>query len=125
MKAYRPLTYLCVPYSDPRPEVRHNRYEWVTRAAASLMKCHPTWNVFSPITNSHPLTVVGQMKGDWKTWRRIDFQYLRLSCRVVVLTMWNWTESVGVTAELKYARKLGLPILYLSPLTFRIYHHEK
>lgn len=116
---YRPLTYLACPYSSPDEEVKANRFNHVTRVAARLMTENPKLNVFSPITHSHPLHVVG-MAGDWKTWKRIDTQYLRLCKTIIVLMLPGWTESVGVTAELKIARRLKMKILYLDYLTFKL-----
>lgn len=111
----KPLTYLCVPYTHPDIHIREHRYRLATLAAAWLMKMSPNRNVFSPITHSHPLHVLGGLAGDWKTWARIDAQYLSLSREVVVLTARGWQQSAGVTAELKIARKLKLPVTYLSP----------
>jgi hypothetical protein len=73
------------------------------------------WNVFSPITHSHPLALCG-LKGSWEFWQKIDVEYLILSERVVVLCLDGWKESTGVTAELEIARQLGIEILYMSPL---------
>lgn len=116
--AYRPLTYLAGPYSHEYDEVKNFRYECLTKAAAWLMTSNPSWNVFSPITSSHPLHVIGNMRGDWKFWKRIDTQYLRLSRRMVVLTLPGWDTSVGVTAELKIAKKLKIKVLYCEPFTY-------
>jgi hypothetical protein len=119
---YRPLTYLACPYSHPDPEMLNYRFNHVTRAAARLMVENPKLNVFSPITNSHPLHVVG-MRGDWETWKRIDTQYLRLCKAIIVLKLDGWTCSVGVTEEIKIAKKLGMRISYLDPTTFKLSRH--
>ncbi len=76
-------------------------------------------NVFSPIGHSHPLHEIG-MKGDWSFWKRVDTQYLRLSNRMVVLTLPGWEESVGVQAEIKIAKKLKLQVCYMDPVTHRL-----
>lgn len=116
---FRPLTYLAVPYTskDPNPEARANvqkwRFEMATQAAAYLMNEHG-WNVFSPITHSHPLHVQAQMRGDWEFWKQVDTEYLQLSCRIVVLGLDGWRDSTGVTAELEIARDYGIPRYYLE-----------
>ena len=71
-------------------------------------------NVFSPITHSHPLYDLG-MRGDWDFWKRIDVEYLRLSEKIVVLMLPGWLESKGVTAEIKLAKEMGIPVEYLQP----------
>ncbi len=111
LKAY--LTYLAGPYSHPSPSVSVGRYTELTKATAWLMN-EKGWNVFSPITHSHPLHIVAKMRGDWAFWKRVDTQYVKLSKRLVVLTLPGWENSIGVTAEVKIARKLDLPIFYMT-----------
>lgn len=120
---YRPLTYLACPYSHEDPKIMTMRFVIVTYAGAKLMGKNPRLNIFSPITHSHPLHKAG-MNADWKTWKRIDTEYLRLSKQLYVLTLEGWKESVGVTAEIKIAQQLGIPIYYLDPQTFGMTIHE-
>lgn len=116
---YRPLTYLACPYSHPDPDQMQLRFEMVTRAGAELMTCNPRLNIFSPITHSHPLHKAG-MDGSWKTWKRIDTEYLRLSKQLYVFTLGGWSHSVGVTAEIAIAKRLGIPIFCVAPYTYEI-----
>jgi hypothetical protein len=116
---YRPLTYLAVPYSNYSACVRYRRFDTVTRVAVALMKSDRTLNIFSPITHSHPMHVRG-LDGDWKFWKRIDTQYLRLSQRVIVLMLPGWLDSVGVQAEIKIAKRMKIPIRYLDPKTLKL-----
>ena len=109
----RYLTYLAGPYSHPSPAVQEGRYILLTQAAGWLMNARG-WNVFSPITHSHPLHKHADMRGDWAFWKKVDTEYVKLSKRIVVLTLPGWDKSVGVTAELKIARRLGLPVLFLK-----------
>lgn len=116
---FRPLTYLAVPYSykneNPLVEnqIKELRFLEATKAAAWLMNLH-AWNVFSPITHSHPLHVHAEMRGDWEFWKRIDTEFLCLSGRIVVLGLDGWRESTGVTAELKIADELRIPKYFLK-----------
>lgn len=117
---FRPLTYLCCPYTSrkrtagARLREQRARFVLVTRATAWLIE-NAGWNVLSPITHSHPIHVLAGLKGDWKTWERIDLEFIDCSRRAVVLCIPGWRESVGVTAELKYIRASGLPVLYVKP----------
>jgi hypothetical protein len=108
------LSYLCSPYTHRDPEVMLARFEHAAKATGWLIK-DQAWNVFSPIVHSHPLAVIGGLSGKWDFWERIDREYLSLSERVVVLTLPGWRESVGVTAELEFSRKIQRPIWYLIP----------
>lgn len=118
---FRPLTYLASPYSykhaDPAivKKVQSVRFETCTRAAAWCIDQF-SWNVFSPITHSHPLHMLYPgIRGDWPFWEKIDTEYLNISNRIVVLTIPGWEKSTGVTAESKIARELGLEFLYVAP----------
>lgn len=108
-----PLTYLACPYSHANPKVSHLRFVACTKAAAWLIKAY-AWNVFSPITHSHPLHDIAGLQGDWNFWKQIDTQYIELSCRLVVLVIPGWKESTGVQAEIKIAKDRGLQIFYLN-----------
>lgn len=119
--SFRPLTYLAAPYSykhrDPAvaKKVRQLRFEACTRAAGWCITQF-AWNVFSPITHSHPLQVLSPiLLGDWSFWQKIDTEFLQISQRIVVLTIPGWHNSIGVTAELKIAKQLGLELFYVHP----------
>lgn len=107
----RLLTYIACPYSHERSDIRQFRFDTVTRATRHLME-EKRWNVFSPITHSHPLHEIG-MAGDWNFWKKIDTQYLQLSCRLVVLAIPGWETSVGVQAEIKIAHRMGIKVFLL------------
>jgi hypothetical protein len=124
--AYRPLTYLASPYTHPEDLVREARFQLVTAIAAKLIRAKG-WNVFSPITHSHPLHQLGGLAGDWKFWEKIDTEYLRISARLVVLKLDGWKTSTGVQAEIAIAKRLKIPIRYIDPKTFIDYpisNHE-
>lgn len=114
-KKEKPLTYLAGPYTSDSPPVKNYRFEMLTKAAAWLMNNFPHLNVFSPITSSHPLHVIGGMRGDWEFWKRVDTEYLNLCGLFVVVMLDGWEKSVGVTAELKIAKELKIPTIYLDP----------
>ena len=116
---FRPLTYLAVPYSfkheDPEQVRMTHQFRFLeaTKAAAWLMNLH-AWNVFSPITHSHPLHKYAAMRGDWEFWKKIDTEFLQISARIIVLGLEGWRTSAGVTAELKISDELGLPKYFLQ-----------
>jgi hypothetical protein len=67
--------------------------------------------VLSPISHSHPIAQTGGCSGDWQTWREFDLMLLRMCCRVAVVTLPGWRESVGVQAEIAEARRLGMDVV--------------
>ena len=115
-KPFRPLTYVACPYSSPvvnAGEIKLARFRAVTLASAMLAKIKG-WNPFSPITHSHPMHADAGLEGDWEFWKKIDTEYLQCSCRMVIVTLDGWEESVGVTAEQAIARELQIPILHMT-----------
>lgn len=111
-KEYRPLTYLAGPYSHKDPAVREARFNALNRVAKKLTEQGHV--VFSPITHSHPLHLIG-LDGNWQFWSRIDTVYLSLCYKVFVCMLPGWEDSVGVTAEIKIAKDMGIEIEYIEP----------
>jgi hypothetical protein len=66
------------------------------------------YNVFSPITHSHPLKDYG-LPTDWNFWQKVDFQFLEWADEVWVIIPDEGTylveQSKGVQAEIKYAEE--------------------
>lgn len=111
-RASKPLVYLACPYSHVSPRIRQFRFEEVTKAAGMLIRNYG-WNVFSPITHSHPLHELAGLQGDWAFWKKIDTEYIELSHTVVVFCVPGWRHSTGVQAEIQIAKDRGISIKYL------------
>jgi len=102
------LIYLAAPYTHTDPAVRAHRVIAVSAAAAKLMK--DGHNVFSPISMGAKIAEAGDLPTDWKYWARYNRRMMRCCTALYVLTFDGWRESVGVQAEIEYARGLGLPM---------------
>jgi hypothetical protein len=108
------ISYLASPYSDPDPDVREFRYIGAAEAAGRLIKRGMI--VYSPIVHGHPLAVWERLPTDWAFWRRQQLPFLRASKEVIVLTLSGWDISIGVKAEIRMARRWGIPVRYCNPL---------
>ncbi len=106
------MIYLASAYSHPDPHVREWRFREACRAAANLLRAGIT--VFSPIAHSHPIAQFG-MPTSWEFWSQVDREYLARCDVLAVLTLPGWRESVGVQAEIGFARELGLPVEFVAP----------
>jgi Domain of unknown function (DUF1937) len=104
------LVYLAVPYTHPDLVVREGRFNAVNRHAALLMK--QGLHVISPISHSHPIALAGGLPTDWQFWEAYDRAILETCSKLIVLKLDGWEESVGVQAEIRIAKKLGIPIEY-------------
>jgi hypothetical protein len=104
--------YLAIPYSG----MEQSSYGQATAATAQIINKYEI-NVFSPITHSHPLTKHG-VKGTWDYWQKIDFQYIDWCDEVWVLVPTEGEDrvkkSVGVQAEIEYARNSGKLVKYIT-----------
>jgi hypothetical protein len=109
------LTYLAAPYTHPDPAVLQQRYIAANRACAELMRQGP---VFSPISHSHPVAdyMDPALRLDHHFWQEQDTAILCHCSRVVVLKLDGWRESKGIAAELKLARKCGIPVEFMEPV---------
>ena len=93
--------YLAIPYRG----MEQSSYEQATELTSRIINEYG-YNVFSPITHSHPLTRYG-VKGDWEFWQFIDFQFIDWADEVWVVIptegMQKVINSQGVIAEIAYA----------------------
>ncbi len=109
--------YLACPYSHPDLEVRQQRFDAANLAAGRLISSGK--HVFSPISHTHPIELAsnGKLPAEWAFWAEYDERMLSNCDRLIVLAIDGWTSSTGVQAEIAIARKLGLPVDYLTPNT--------
>lgn len=91
--------YLAIPYSG----MEESSFEQANEATVALLNMG--FNVFSPITHSHPLTR-HDLPGTWDFWKKIDYQFLDWCDILLILIPKEGTEkvtqSVGVGEEVKY-----------------------
>ncbi len=107
------MIYIASPYSDPDPEVRHNRYKAVLRYTATLLANGDT--AFSPIVHCHPMAFFYDMPTDHKFWMKYDRAMIGLSKVLYVLMLPGYEESAGIKEEVEYALELKLPVHYVEP----------
>ena len=106
------LIYLACPYSHQHKNVRHLRHFLVTLVGDKLIqKGH---HIFSPITESHMYQLHGDCGGSWDFWASHDKLMLRKCDELWVLMLEGWDKSVGVKAEIEYAKTKQMKIKYLN-----------
>ena len=103
------ISYLASPYSHPSPVKRHERY--LTACYVASLMIRKGILVFSPIASSHSIStnLSGESYG-WDFWKEFDLAIIEVCKDFYILTIDGWDKSVGVTAEIQHAKKLGLPI---------------
>lgn len=108
----RPLVYLASPYSHPDPLVRVSRFKQAANIAMRLTK--QGFAVYSPILASHALTDLG-MPQSWDFWKPVDERLLGVCDTLYVAMIDGWQDSVGVTAEIAYAKEHQILTVYTGP----------
>lgn len=122
------LVYLAIPYSG----MKASSFGQATTITAKLMDpaadtvfenseipyigTGTRLNIFSPITHSHLLHLEG-LEGDWAFWSAVDLQFIDRADEVWVVVpfegMQRVKDSVGVQAEIEYAKQQGKPVRYI------------
>lgn len=106
--------YLAIPYTG----MQESAYEQANLGTVMLL--NEGYNVFSPITHSHPLTKLNmyEIPHTWEYWQHIDYQFIDWADELWVLIPKEGLEKVenstGVQAEIKYAKETGKQITFFS-----------
>lgn len=104
--------YLAIPYTS----MEDSAYKQATYLTSLIIQCG--YNVFSPITHSHPLHKDYGVKGTWDFWSKIDYEFIDWSDEVwVIVPKEGYNKvlhSVGVNAEIKYAEEKGKPVKLIT-----------
>lgn len=114
-----PAIYLALPYSHVNPHVRQARADEANALAAKLINLGVA--VFSPISAGHAIcqALPGSIHFGWETFAATDRAMMRAVSSeggAIVLMMLDGHEaSVGVAAELQYAKQIGLPLVRYQP----------
>ncbi len=107
------IEYLATPYMHENPFIMDFRAAVSDIIAADLMRQGRV--IFAPITMCHPLAIKYNLPKDWKFWGKFDDEFIKICSKLLVITLKGWKESTGVTAEIKLAKKYGIPIEYIDP----------
>ena len=104
--------YVASPYSHADKEVMIKRYEQVRAYVADCLNKGDI--VYSPINDNHPIAFHHDLPTDWQFWKKVDTAFIRGASALRVLKLDGWDKSVGVTAEVEYAKELGLEVEYVE-----------
>jgi hypothetical protein len=111
MEAQRLIdTYVAAPYSHPDPAIHELRFRQINAYCAAQMAAGVI--LYSPISHCHPIALEHALPTDWAFWERFDRAMIGCCRRLTVLTLDGWRESTGVTAEIKIALEMGIPVEY-------------
>lgn len=107
------IEYLALPYSDDSEDMMCWRADVSDFIFSELSK--EGRSLYAPISSAHHVAKKYGMPRDWKFWKKLDEEFLSVCGKIIVIMLPGWEASVGLTAELKLAEELGLPIEWLDP----------
>lgn len=109
------MIYLASVYSlNADAALREERYEYALKWLADF-SCQGIC-VFSPVVHSHDMGIKHNLPSTFDFWEQLDYSYMDACEALYVLQMDGYQDSKGVSAEIKYAQKIGLPITYIACL---------
>jgi len=116
------LEYLAIPYSD------NNRWVMEFRAAVSDYIFAELSNegriVYAPISACHNISSKYILPNTFEFWEKVCLTFVSLAYKLIVVKLPGWESSIGVIAELKLAKQLGLEIEYLDPISYIMNNEE-
>lgn len=111
--------YVASPYSHKSKKIMIQRFKDITRIIGILQDTHP-YAFIGPITQSHQTAMhMKKSEGSFKHWARRDYTYIYNSQELWVVKLPGWTISVGVQAEIEFAKAIGIPVKYIDPITLK------
>lgn len=117
------LIYLASPLTHENKNVMEDRFNQICNIACYLID---DWklNIFSPIAHSWPIQKYAPLNTSFEYWEQYCYLMVSKCDRVIVAMMDGWKESVGVKAEIDYAKSIGVYVNYFDPLTLEIFQNE-
>lgn len=114
------LAYLASPFTHKSKHIMEYREEQISTIAAELTHRHQV-TLFLPITQSHRMAQLrpNLFGTTFAAWKDIDLDAIAHSDELWVVKMSGWKQSVGVQAEIEYAKQIKIPIRYINPKTLK------
>lgn len=105
--------YLASPYTHKIKQTMNDRYRAVAAVTAAYLRSGLF--VYAPIVHCHELAVHHALPRDFEFWKAYNYAMLQPASDLHILQLKGWDESTGVSAEIKRARELNIPITYVEP----------
>jgi hypothetical protein len=110
------IEYLAIPYSDKDKNVMDFRAAVSDYIFAKLS--NEGRIVYAPISSCHSIAKKYGMPKTFEFWEKVCLEFVGLAYKLIVVRLPGWQSSVGLTAELKLAKILGIEIEYLDPIPY-------
>jgi nucleoside 2-deoxyribosyltransferase len=105
--------YLASPYSHPQKKVMQERYIEQGRIASILIR--KGYHLVTPIEMCHNISKRYIFPTGYRFWERRDRALIQHCDGIIICLMPGWEDSIGVTDELRYSRKLKKSVRFFDP----------
>lgn len=102
------MIYVASPYSHIDAGVRHLRYLAVRDYTVTLFQ--QGLAAFSPIVYTHDMARVHQLPMNHLFWMELNERMMAGATDMHLLQLPGWRESQGVSHELDFAGRFGIPV---------------
>ena len=99
-------------YSERDKELREKRFTIINQVAGKLIESG--FAIISPISQSHPIALECNIGGKFDYWADIDYNIIIRCDMVFVLCIDGWKDSEGVKAEIIFAKKNNILVIYID-----------
>ena len=106
------MIYVAAPYSDTYRSVVEERFNTTEKIVASMISAGLP--VISPVIHCHEMARNYNFPIEFEFWKTYCLDILRASDILYVLMLDGWRESLGVQAEIEFAKKNGIVVMYFD-----------
>jgi hypothetical protein len=106
------MIFVAQPYFSPDEEIIANRVKIGAAYCGALLK--QGFKCMSPVMFGSTILLHSELPIDFSFWDKLSFSYLAKCDVLHVLTINGWDKSRGVKAEMEYAKKNDMPIIYID-----------
>jgi hypothetical protein len=106
------IEYLGLPYTDENSLLKDWRALVSDKVASDLTTQGRI--IFAPISAWHHIAKKYELPGTFEYWLELDEEFIKISKRLLIITLPGWKESKGVNGEIELAHKYNIPIEYID-----------
>ena len=116
------LVYVACPYGHPERSVIDYRMKAFYAVDAHLTNLGMF--VASPMNKIH-MVETHNIHSSWSFLEEYSYELLAKCSKIIVIEIDGWKESIGVQAEITFAKKNNISVEYINPENFRRYTDER
>lgn len=107
------MIYIAMPYTKLTALQREYYFHLSCWLAAKMF--NERKQVFIPNLFAHPIASKYNLPVEWEFWKDYDEKFLSICTELWVIQLKGWEESVGVNAEIEYAKAHGIIVKFVTP----------